>query len=154
MSFNGAFMISLLPRPMGVFVLLSSLIFISGCGGNSAGPKVGSMTGQITYKGVPLNSGYVQVYGEDGRGGSGPITAEGVYTVGDAPLGNITITVHAIASAMSKMNSTARPPGTPAMPGESNNPPVTIPSKYSDKAKSGLTFTIKSGTQTNNINLN
>jgi hypothetical protein len=39
------------------------------------------------------------------------------------------------------------------MPGESDKPPVTIPANYGDKAKSGLTFTIKSGTQTNNIDL-
>ena len=147
-------MVSLLSRVAGISVLFTSLIVISGCGGTSAGPKVGSMTGQITYKGAPLNTGTVQVHGEDGRGGSGPITADGSYIVGDAPLGNVTITVHVTASGMTGMKPAARPPGTPAMPGESDKPPVTIPVKFSDKAKSGLTFTIKSGTQTNNIDLN
>ena len=140
-------------RTAGIFVLLTSMFFVSGCGGDSAGPKVGTMTGKITYKGTPLSNGTVQVFGADGRGGSGPITADGTYTVGDAPLGDVTITVKVLASAMTGMKPVARPPGTPAMPGESDKPPVTIPANYGDKAKSGLTLTIKSGTQTNNIDL-
>ncbi|NBU75961.1 MAG: hypothetical protein EBS30_12185 [Planctomycetes bacterium] len=136
-------------RTAGIFVLLTSMFFVSGCGGDSAGPKVGTMTGKITYKGAPLSNGTVQVFSADGRGGSGPITADGTYTA----LGDVTITVKVLASAMTGMKPVARPPGTPAMPGESDKPPVTIPANYGDKAKSGLTFTIKSGTQTNNIDL-
>lgn len=146
-------MASLFPRITGISVLFSCLFLLAGCGGDSAGPKVGTMTGKITYKGAPLTNGTVQVHGADGRGGSGPITADGTYTVGDAPLGDVTITVKVLGSAMSGMKPVARPPGTPAMPGESDKAPVTIPANYGDKAKSGLTFTIKSGTQTNNIDL-
>lgn len=140
-------------RAAGLVVLLTWMILVSGCGGDSAGPKVGTLTGKITYKGIPLNTGTVQVQSADGRGGSGPITADGAYTIGDAPLGDVTITVKVVAAATAGTKTIARPPGTPAMPGESDKPPVTIPAIYGDKAKSGLTFTVKSGTQTNNIDL-
>lgn len=149
----GVNMTSLLFRCVSTSTLLATLVLLAGCGGDSAGPKVGTMTGKVTYKGVPLTTGTVQVHGADGRGGSGPITPDGTYTVGDAPLGDVTITVKVVASAMAGMKPVARPPGTPAMPGESDKPPVIIPANYGDKAKSGLTFTIKSGTQTNNIDL-
>lgn len=137
-------------RVLFLFVSASTLLFY-GCG-DSGGPKVGTMVGKISYKGVPLTSGIVQVYGSDGRGGSGPIAADGTYIVADAPLGDIAIAVKVLSSSMPGMRKAQRPPGTPAMPGESDTS-VSIPSIYGDKLKSGLKFNIKSGSQTNNIEL-
>jgi hypothetical protein len=138
-------------RVLLLFVFASTLLFY-GCG-DSGGPKVGTMVGKISYKGAPLTNGIVQVYGSDGRGGSGPIAADGTYIVADAPLGDIAITVKVLSSSMPGMRKAQRPPGTPAMPGESDSPSVSIPSIYGDKLKSGLKFNIKSGSQTNNIEL-
>lgn len=135
--------------------ICATFIGALGCGGSSV--KTAAVTGTIKYKGTPLNSGTVQIHGADGRIGSGPILSDGVYNVGDAPQGEVTMTVVVLntsgmpggmkGNAKGPMQPGAAPKGTPVIGGDPGAA-ITIPTNYADKTKSTLKFTIAPGKQT------
>jgi hypothetical protein len=113
----------------------------------------------VTYKGRAVTSGAVTFYGEDGRVDSGPIDAEGNYTIARAPTGVVKATV------ISAQDRAGPPPGKHSPgnkptehPGKAQDPsrsgkPIALPPKYQDPGQSGLSYTVTGGKQTINIPL-
>jgi hypothetical protein len=129
-----------------LLVLLAAL----GCGSGSA-----TVSGKVTYKGEPLPAGSVAIYGANGKVQSGPIGADGTYTISKAPVGDVKMAVVTpnASPVTRKIKGEVKHPG--ATDGASSSPikVVPIPDRYKDPDKSGLNFTLKSGEQTINLDL-
>jgi hypothetical protein len=130
---------------VGTILALGSV----GCGSRFTG----EVNGIVKYKGKPLPGGMVTVLHPDGRIGEGRIQEDGTYSIPNAPGGDVKVKVH-----------TQRPiPANPMFDrlagtkkGETIYPMgkyVAIPQKYSDPSTSGLSLTVKRGSQEFNIDL-
>jgi hypothetical protein len=134
-----------------LLLFLSSLV---GCGRTT-----GTVSGKVTHQGQPLTSGAVIFHGADGRSDSGHIDVDGNYTVSQAPVGPVKVTVDTgSARRVSPPKITGPRRDNPAKhPGEKSgtNPApmrkVVIPEKYKDPNQSGLTFTVSGRRQTFDI---
>ncbi len=130
-------------RRTAVLVLLCGLFV--GCG-SAAGPsidKLGNLTGKVKFKGQPVKDG--QVVFQDAAGGPPQIAflgPDGGYVL-TGPGGGIKPGSYAV---------TVTPMAAP--PGKTLPDPAYIPAKYRDKATSGLSYEIKEGTATYDIELN
>jgi hypothetical protein len=129
-------------------VLFSALVLaMAGCGGNDS-----TLTGQVTYQGQPVIFGAVIVHCADGIGRSSSIGPDGKYAVGNLPTGPVKITVE----SPELPDPAARRPRPPRSEGPAETPPeykpldrskwVRLPDKFADPDKSGLTTTLKRGT--------
>lgn len=144
------------PRSRVVLVLL--LLGIAGCG-----PGKGDVSGVITYKGQPLKSGQVVFQPDGGTMVAAEIGPDGRYSLSGVPEGTVKIGVSVIdpgvtqhfrdlsAAGQSKgardgKDAPKKPTGTPVQF-------HAVPQKYGDPNGSGLTYEVKSGTQTHNIDL-
>jgi hypothetical protein len=114
------------------------------------------VSGSVTYKGKPLTGGKVTFLGDDWASIDGVIDEQGHYTI-NAPVGNVKIGVD---NRMVKLGAIRPEASKGAGPRPGSPPPdpikgkyIEIPDKYYDPATSGLTFTVKSGTQTYDITL-
>lgn len=117
------------------------LFALSGCGAGGA-----SVSGTITYQGKPLPTGAVTFSG--GENGSVTVSSpisNGKYSMSEVPVGPVKISV------TTPPPSPPPPPGTPAAAPPTET--IPIPQKYAIADQSGLTYTVKSGTQTHDINL-
>jgi hypothetical protein len=94
--------------------------------------------------------------------GSGQIKPDGTYTVNDAPVGDVTITVGTPVASMGPMSPVKPPPGMGGMPadmrppGDQSGTPVSIvpaPDKYKSAETSPLKFTVQRGSQAYDIDL-
>ncbi len=134
--------------------LLLLAVTIAGCG-----PRPASVSGTVTFKGRPLPSGTVMFHGSDGNVRHGSILENGKYTITEAPLGAVRITVQShpvLPTRITGRFSTppAAPPElTPKAPDEGKTREVPIPPRYKDPEKSGLTYTVNAGSQTHDIDL-
>ena len=120
-------------------------VALIGCGGDARGPR-GTVRGVVKYEGTPLSSGTVVFHGPENRGASAQIQADGSYSVADAAIGDNKITV-----------TTPPPPAvkveTAPLPGTKSVTSIAIPTKYGIASKSELTFEVKNGDQTFDIQL-
>jgi hypothetical protein len=141
--------------------LISSLITIAsftlaiGCGDSRhAGSKV---SGTVTIDGKAIEGGSVYMESEDGKfNDAGPIGTGGAYTVNNAPLGKLKVSL---------LLPPPPPPAPPATPKGAPQPETPkdlpksdklskesydliskIPAKYKEVSKSGLSLTVVSGT--------
>ena len=114
-----------------------------------AGERTGTLTGKVGLAGKPLPGGQVMVHGEGGKTAAGAI-ADGAYTIPNAPVGPVKVSVRTFAPSPKVVNPTDPNAGKDTGP-----PPayVKIPDKYSDPDKSGLTTTVTGGSQTFDIDL-
>jgi hypothetical protein len=134
----------------GLVVFLG--LMISGCGGRPGG----TVTGTVTYQGKRVPAGTVTFFGADDQTPvSVPIDSDGTYTATKVPLGSVKVAV-----------STPLPP-PPEAPGDdkpkrrfgkgkimpSKVNVVSVPTLYSDPARSGLSLTVKEGSQPFDIKL-
>jgi hypothetical protein len=137
-----------------VFLLLVILVS-AGCGN-----PAGTVWGKVTFEGNPLPSGNVSFAPDDKSAGNkgaviSPIAEDGSYSLSNVPVGKVTITVETKSSAPAaappgaKMNVPAGAPNY-AGPGTKH---VDIPERYSQFDKSGLSYEVKSGRQTHDIQL-
>ena|SRR5437588_766530 len=127
-------------------LLLGALVLtLIGCG-----PGRGDITGKVSYQGKPLRSGTVSVLGSDGVPKSGLINQDGTYTIHDAPAGSIKALVTSADPGESQ--PAVRIQGTP-QPKVDRSGWFAIPEKYGDFEKSGLTFELKSGPNTWDIDM-
>jgi len=145
-------------RP-GSFVLLVLCLTLAGCASNARA----KVKGKVKFFDKTLTAGTVSFTAKDGRQGTGNIDFEGNYEVGDAPVGDVTITV--ITPVAPKLPPGAMgppkpPPGVPDMKGHGGSTPapaidpskiVEIPGKYGKVETSGLTYTVVKGDQEKNI---
>jgi hypothetical protein len=153
----------------GLLLLLVGLL--SASAGCTPGYKSrGTVKGQVTIGGKPLYAGTVTFTTADNRGGSATIDQSGNYVMGDAPVGDVkvTVTVPKVGGMVGMMGGKAGPPKSPAgemkdpnNPGQSGTPQpaidpkkiVPIPDKYASADTSGLTYKVEKGEQTFDIKL-
>jgi hypothetical protein len=117
------------------------------------------VSGTVTLQGQRLPGGTVLFHGADGRVEHALISAEGEYTIADAPLGKVRITVQSHGAVPAPFPALGRP-DRPALPELAPRPEdrrdskhLPIPERYKDADKSGLTCTVRAGSQTHHIEL-
>jgi hypothetical protein len=146
--------------------LLLALVLLAGCG-----PGKGEVSGKVTYKGAPLPGGLLTFRHADSRHNSvavelaedgsfkvvlpaGEVTAS-VDNTGLAPVPELappSLTVPLSPEAKKALGSTAQPKASGGATKRSNRY-VEIPARYQDAETSGLTFTVKGGSQTQDFAL-
>jgi hypothetical protein len=132
--------------------LVLALVFLIGCG---EGTKLSQVEGTVTVDGANANSG--EVIFAFGKGGqiAGQIQADGKYKVIGVPVGSAKIAVRSLQEPRGMKDGA---PSMKDMPGgkDASAPPekpVTIPDKYKGPENSGLSYTVKSGSNKHNIEL-
>jgi hypothetical protein len=119
------------------------------------GRATGDVSGTVTYGGKAVPVGTVAFYDADGQWlASSPISG-GTYSVAGVPTGPATIAVTTPRAGPGR-RGTRLPPPPPRGAKKTARPkaePVTVPDKYGSPAKSGLTYTVKTGTQVHDLQL-
>ena len=131
----------------GTLTLILPILSV-GCG--SSGPAMGRVSGKVTYKGSPLTKGTVtfQSTAPNGRNATGEIQSDGSYTLqtenpsDGALLGEYKVAIYAHDEEVLDY--------TPAKPVPLKR---LAPAKYEKTETSGLTATIKSGSNPLNFDL-
>ena len=132
--------------------LVSCLGVLAGCNKSGSQSDQGTVEGKVKIGDASANSGNV-IFTVNGTSISGPISADGSYRAIGVPPGNAQVTVTpvaapAVSGAVGKATLEMKDG-----PGGQAGPPVPIPAKYGKAETSGLTFTVKSGTQTYDVTL-
>jgi hypothetical protein len=154
----------MLTRLLTGTLLLGFGLLLSGCSRSGLG-REGEVSGKVTYKGKPLPGGQVTFMTPQGYGFNGVIDPEGNYKV--RPLvGEVRIAVdnsmlarpHESAQDMRRRMGMEPAPGVKVEGQKSAAPAITgtyvpLPDKYRSPDTSGLTYTVKSGSQTHDIEL-
>lgn len=76
-------------RTLAVLSLAVGLLPLLGCGGSSTPAAV---QGKVTLDGAPVTGGSISFHSATGDY-TGPIAADGTYSIGDIPAGEMTVTV-------------------------------------------------------------
>ena len=130
-----------------------SLAISAGCGSSSK-PNEGTVKGKVMVNGVAANSDNVLFTLADGKFMAGAIQADGTYNAIGVPLGAAQVTVIGPPPAPSGVPLPNMGKDGPVAPGMSaQSKPIPIPAKYGKAATSGLTYTVKSGANTYDIDL-
>ncbi len=148
--------------PVGVLCLAA---LATGCSGS------GTITGKVTYQKQPLTGGTVLFTSTAGKGSrTATIGEDGSYTITNMPTGPAKIAVDTRTAQARpgpfggappsmqppkdvQLPDTARSGGLYGPPSGKKATAVPIPERYADPEKSGLTYTVKSGSQTHPIDL-
>jgi hypothetical protein len=127
----------------------------AGC--DSQGAKHPIVEGKVTVDGSPANSGNVVFTSADGKSIAGIIQPDGTYRAVDVPLGAVKVFVKPPSpEEVARYKKQKKTPPAPKMPKVPEGPAgslVPIPQKYTDANSSGLTTTIKPGTNTYDIEM-
>ena len=122
-------------------------VLVAGCGDPQA---KGTVTGEATYAGAPIESGAIQFTPKDGKGlvAGGPI-ADGKFSVANVPVGPMVVSVTAGMPSSGPISSeeSARLAKERAASKKSATP-VAIPA---NAAGNGETFEVKPGANTHNV---
>ena len=121
-----------------------------GCGGKKA-----TVSGTVSYNGEKLGNGNITFIDANSNAATSQISADGSYIVTDVPVGTVKIQVETIPTS-EPASKNLMGMGSPSMQGSKQAQTgkyVKIPDKYKNAEKSGLTYEVKSGTQTHDINL-
>src|SRR5215813_2690773 len=118
-----------------------------GCGGR------GDVSGKVTYNGKPLVFGTVQFEASDKTFKQGNIEQDGSYSIPGVPVGEAKVAVNSPNPKSGDFQPLQRegrppPPPRPQIPGW-----FPIPTEYQDLSKPRLTYTVKSGPNTFDIQL-
>lgn len=136
-------------RPVRALVMLplfAALVWTAGCGGGKS--KTESVSGKVTLEGKPV-SGEITFVCSDGKEIKSPLAPDGGYSILNPAKGDAKIGVKSMGSAPPPTAGTkADITGMPA--GGAGVPP---PAKYGNPASSGLTYPVKGGEETHNIDL-
>jgi hypothetical protein len=130
--------------PLGATFLV---VLAAGCG-----PGKGNVSGKVYLDGKEVPGGYVNFFpeGENATARSSPIAADGSYAVSGVPLGKARISVQGVFGS-EQLHNMKTPQGLD-MP-RSNRQTIYVPTKYSTVEQSGLTFEVKPGSQSYDIQL-
>jgi len=125
-------------RSLPVLVLLLLLV-LAGCSSSKSGTR--EVSGKVTYKGEPLPGGTItfQSANDKDKVGRTGINEDGSYKLGNAPEGDVKIFFIG--------------PSRPSDTTKGKAPPVTLEAKYLKPETSGVSYTVKEGTQTYDIDL-
>jgi len=128
---DGPFLVNNLSRSLVRSSLLSGLMLlvISGCGGSE---QVQTVSGTVSYRGNPLDSGLVSFFPGGGRPIGAPINANGTYQA-ELPPGDYTVAISATPTVPADMQEGDRPPP---------RDPNALPIRYSTPNQSGLRVTV------------
>jgi hypothetical protein len=139
----------LIPPRRALFGLVAVALALTAAG---CGKAVGNISGKVTYQGQPLPGGYVNFSceGDTPTVKTSMIQPDGGYSILAMPVGEAKITVQGVLGPQG--------PGSQAGPGGTQPPSgarktVYVPPQYSTTEKSGLTYTVVSGSQTHPIEL-
>ncbi len=140
---------SLGPRFALALVAMAGLV-AAGCG--SGGPKMGRVSGTVTYQGKSLDAGTVTFIATDSErpNASGSIQPGGTYTLQTSEPGDgAVVGDYRVAITDVDSNTFNTPlPGAPPQPVKS-----ILPKQYLDAATSGLTATVAEGSNTKDFEL-
>ena len=144
-----------------------TILLTSGCGPDYK--SRGVVKGKVTVGNRNLTTGSVMFINKEGLSASTGIDPDGNYEMKDAPVGECKITVTVTDLPMDPtvrarlMGKGPKMPEGPKNPEDTGAPPpplaripkevVPIDAKYSKPETSGLSFTVKKGEQTYNIEL-
>jgi hypothetical protein len=116
---------------LGRPLLLVVVALAAGCSGGT-----GSISGRVTLKGAPLPAGLISFHSQVGnREVCNAIIRDGAYSLDSVPAGKAVVTVRAIQ---------ANPKGDTTRASSSM---VSVPARYADPGKSGLSLTVQAGSQ-------
>lgn len=157
--------IGLLILPLGLMA--------AGCGSSQ-----GTVSGKVTYKGAIVKGGTVRIVPDKGSPATGDIQEDGTYKIQHVPTGpakvsvetdsmkpNKQVSAQAQGAAAMYKNMPKPPPGEPGSDSNQGNAVagfreqgdekryVEIPARYNDSNKSGLTLTVKGGSNPFDIEL-
>lgn len=148
-----------IPRPwrLAVACLIVALA-ITGCGG---GGTTGKLSGRVTYKGEPVAGILTLQSTAAGPAASTypvPVAADGRFSTVGVPEGVYQVSVTPTPANFSSAPMVPRPPkdvsAAPVpLPGGAAAKHVDIPAKYLRPGTSGLTWEVKSGSQTKDFEL-
>jgi len=132
------------------FLLLPGLVLLFGCSGSKGDGN--TVSGKVKLGDKPV-AGMVHFVYADAKELTAPISeADGSYTISKAPTGQVKILVKgqpgAGAGALKKPPGGEIPGGAPT-----STAGVPPPAKYGVAATSDLTYDVKAGKQTHDINL-
>jgi hypothetical protein len=144
--------------------VLLLLALATGCASKS------TITGKVTYQDKPLTGGVVLFVSESGKGtGRSEIGTDGSYTIENMPTGQAKIAVDTTSAQGTQPPGANAPKGMMPPPGtdvpsasaksgvygsgNSARGAAVIPDQYKNADTSGLTYTVKGGSQTHNIDL-
>lgn len=136
------------------------LILMTGCGKGSRGAQHAEVSGKVVFQGKPLPGGRISfVTAKEGLATTAIIDENGNYKI-DAPVGDVKISVDNSALQKSRFGGGPppkmhhpRPPGSEAEDQPLKGQFVELPSQYKDPGSSGLTYTVKPGPQTHDVEL-
>jgi hypothetical protein len=118
-----------------------------GCGGR------GDVSGKVTYKGKPLVWGTVQIEGSDKLVKQGNISSDGTYNVQGVAAGEAKVAVNSLDPTSAAFQARQ----SPNAPTPKRRPEIKgwfpIPEQYQDLSKPKLSYTVKSGQNTIDIEL-
>jgi hypothetical protein len=148
-----------LRRMGGTALVLIAACLLSGCG-----KKFGSVSGSVKYKGKALTGGQVAFIpaAPGGETATGLIDSSGSYTIEKVVAGPCKITVFTSAAgsggkAAGKMmdaGKMGKADGGKSKVGVAGDvPSVQVPSKFAEPDTSGLSFEVKQGTNSHDINI-
>ena len=131
-------------RSVAAALLASAAV---GCGGK------GNVSGKVTYQGRPLVWGTVQFEGSDGVVKHGNIQPDGTYTVEGVATGPAKAAVSSVNPQSSDFQPIQREGQAPRPPRPEVKGWFSIPKKYETTFNSGLSYTVKRGSNEINIEL-
>jgi hypothetical protein len=125
----------------------------------------GSVSGKVSHKGQALGGGTVIFFSQGKESATSTISPDGSYTIAKIPIGPVKIAVETSSAKPASAPKGMMPPAGANVPPDAQNSPiyggqrpaggkyVPIPENYADPDKSNLTYTVKSGAQSYNIDL-
>ncbi len=136
-------------------LLIGLFLIAAGCGsGRRRAAETADISGKVTYNGKPVTGGQVSFVAEDGFASNGIIDEQGNYTV-KAPVGNVKISVNNTMLQQrpegGKMGAGPRP--NAPEPEKMKGTYVQLPFKVLTPDASGLSYTVKPGQQTFDIQI-
>jgi hypothetical protein len=145
-------------------VLLGAAAFLFGCGGDTGKPKLGRVSGKVTYNGKPVTKGTVSFIPASGPGiatgqsAAGEIGPDGSYQLTTFEGGDGAVLGEHRVIVQSREDDPALKGGGMPIPdkqGRLNIKPPTylVPQKYATTESSPLRFTVKEGSNRYDIEL-
>jgi hypothetical protein len=151
-------------------LFLPLFVLAGGCGKGS----VGTLSGKVSYKGQPLTGGTVFFFPEKSKTGNfaAPIKEDGSYKITNLPLGLAKVSIETggaggpppevlksmgpmgsrmAAKAMEEKKKMMKDTGRPDVGASAAS--VSLPEKYADPEKSGISVNVTGGKQTFDISL-
>lgn len=145
-------------------MLAVAAAIVVGCGGDTGKPKLGRVSGKVTYKGQPVTKGIVSFVpsggpgAETGQAATGEIGPDGEYTLTTFDKGDGAVLGEHKVLVQSREDDPSLSGGGMPIPDSRGNfnikpPKYLVPQKYETADQTPLRFTVKEGSNSYNIEL-